>query len=142
MTTGTAPRDEPQETDLLVPFESQNIPTCYREYYKIKRNNLFSSIQGFPEMWRYYILLDTIWKREIDALKPPCEVSRVFPLILYLNAHAKMRVSIELALSGCLAEARSILRDAIEFVAHAHRMLADPQLQSVWLSKNEDRSEE
>jgi len=37
-----------------------------------------------------------------------------------------------------MAEARSILRDGVEFVAHAHRMLTDPQLQKVWLSKNED----
>jgi hypothetical protein len=45
----------------------------------------------------------------------------------------------ELALAGCLAEGRSILRDAIEFVAHAHTMLRDPKLQTVWLSKNEER---
>jgi hypothetical protein len=59
-------------------------------------------------------------------------------LILYFNAHAKIRVGMELALSGCLAEARSILRDAIEFVAHAHHMLGDPALQVKWLSKNEE----
>jgi hypothetical protein len=130
---------EPQESDLLVPFESQHIPADYREYYKIKRNNFFASIQGFPEMWRYYTLLDAIWLREFGDLKPPGNVNHWFPLILFFNAHAKIRISIELALSGCLAEARSILRDAVEFVAHAHRMLADPQLQSVWLSKNEDQ---
>jgi hypothetical protein len=49
-----------------------------------------------------------------------------------------MRVSIELGMSGCMAEARSILRDAIEFVAHAHRMLSDPQLQVVWLNKADE----
>jgi hypothetical protein len=62
----------------------------------------------------------------------------MFPMLLYFNAHAKIRVSIELALSGCMAEARSILRDGIEFVAHAHSMLSDPTLQRVWLSKNEE----
>jgi hypothetical protein len=111
----------------------------YREYYKIKRNNSFASIQGFPEMWQYYTLLDAIWLREFSDLKPPGNVNQWFPLILFLNAHAKIRISIELAFSGCSAEARSILRDGIEFVAHAHRMLADPQLQTVRLSKNEDQ---
>jgi hypothetical protein len=129
---------EPRESDLLVPFESQNIPADYKDYYKIKRNNFFASIQGFPEMWKYYILLDAIWLREFSDLKPPGNVNQWFPLILFFNSHAKIRISIELALSGCLAEARSILRDGIEFVAHAHAMLNDPQLQTVWLSKNEE----
>jgi hypothetical protein len=138
MSTAPARQGMPSETDLLVPFEIQNLPADYREYYKIKRNNFFASIQGFPEMWRYYILLDAIWLREFDVLKPARDPERMFPLLLYFNAHAKIRVSIELALSGCLAEARSILRDAVEFVAHAHKMLSDPELQKVWLSKNEE----
>jgi hypothetical protein len=133
-----ASRNEPDESDLLVPFESQNIPADYREYYKTKRNNLFATIQAFPELWNYYTLLDKIWLRELDDLKVPLDANHVVPLILFFNAHAKMRISIELGLSGCLAEARSILRDAVEFVAHAHRTLGDPQLQIVWLNKNED----
>ena len=36
-----------------------------------------------------------------------------------------------------MAEARSILRDAVEFVAHAHHMLSDPALQLKWLGKND-----
>ena len=52
------PRNEPQEEDVLVPFEIQNIPPKYREYYKIKRNNFFACIQLFPEIWKYYVLLD------------------------------------------------------------------------------------
>ena len=34
----------------------------------------------------------------------------------------------------------SILRDAVEFVAHAHWMLTDPELQKTWLSKNDDEA--
>jgi hypothetical protein len=70
MSTTSASQNTPPETDLLVPFEIQNIPEKYREYYKVKRNNFFASIQNFPEMWRYYLLLDTIWLREFDDLKP------------------------------------------------------------------------
>ena len=72
-------------------------------------------------------------------MKPPSSAAQLFPVMLYINAHAKIRVSIELALSGCLAEARSILRDGIEFVAHAHTMLNRPELQEVWLSKNDEQ---
>jgi hypothetical protein len=91
-------------------------------------------------MWKYYILLDKIWLREFDDLKSSPGPARMFPLLLFINAHAKIRVSIELGFSGCMAEARSILRDAIEFVAHAHRMLDDPELQKTWLSKNDGKA--
>jgi hypothetical protein len=130
-------KTEPEESDLLVPFETQNIPERYREYYKAKRNNFFASIQGFPELWEYYILLDQIWLREIDDLERARDPAHMLPLLLYINTHAKIRVSIELGFSGCLAEARSILRDAIEFVAHAHTMLQDAERQKTWLNKND-----
>ncbi len=135
--TTPAPRNEPQESDLLVRFEIQKIRAEYREYYRTKRNNFFASIQGFARMWKYYMLLDKIWRRAFDDLKTSPDPARMFPLLLYFNAHAKIRVSIELGFSGCMAEARSILRDAVELVAHAHRMLADPELQKTWLCKND-----
>jgi hypothetical protein len=127
-----------EETDkLLHKFEIDNIPDQYRTYYGIKRNNFFASIQGFPEMWQYYLRLDAIWMREFADLQSARDATRMFPLLLYFNAHAKMRTAMELAFSGCMAEARSILRDAIEFVAHAHTMISDPELQKTWLSKND-----
>jgi hypothetical protein len=43
----------------------------------------------------------------------------------------------ELAFSGFLQEARSILRDAVENVAYAHHMLRDPANQEIWMKKNE-----
>jgi len=133
------PKTEPEESDLLVPFEIQNIPQRYREYYKTKRNNFFAGIQGFPELWKYYTLLDAIWLRDFDDLKTARDPNLMFPLVLYFNAHAKIRVSIELGFSGCLAEARSILRDAIEFAAHAHAMRHDSKLQTIWLDKDHEK---
>ena len=130
----------PQESDLLVKFEIDNIPADYREYYSTKRNNFFASIQGFRDIWNYYIMLDRIWMREFSDLQTAPDPNQMFPLLLFFNAHAKMRVSIELALSGCLAEARSILRDAVEFVAHAHAMVNDPDLQKIWLNKNDGQA--
>ena len=131
---------EPQETDILVPFEIQNFPSEYRGYYKTKRNNLFASIQNVPDLWKCYHLLDQIWRREFDDLETATDAARMFPLLLYFNAHAKMRIALELAFSGCLAEARSILRDGVEFVAHAHAMCADAALQKVWLEKSDGKA--
>lgn len=139
MTTSPAvPVGSLEQTDkLLHKFEIDNIPDQYRAYYGIKRNNFFASIQGFPEMWQYYLRLDAIWMRGFADLQSARDPSRMFPLLLYFNAHAKMRVAMELAFSGCIAESRSILRDAIEFVAHAQAMISDPELQKTWLSKND-----
>jgi hypothetical protein len=126
--TSTKPAIGTQEKDLLLPFELEHIPEFYKDYYKIKRNNFFASIQAFPTMWRYYLLLGRIWQREFEDLKPPGDPTLLFPLMLFINAHAKIRVSLELAFAGCMAEARSILRDGIEFVAHAHKMAVDSQI--------------
>lgn len=129
--------EPPTDNDLLLPFEQKELPSKYKEYYRTKRNNFFASIQNLPELWNYYQKLDQIWLHEIDLLKPARRES-AFPILLYINAHAKMRIAIELALSACIAEARSILRDAVEFVAHAHHMLNDPAHQIAWLNKLDD----
>src|SRR5712692_11404440 len=131
------PAPAPEIDDLLVPFEQQVLPAEYKGYYRTKRNNFFASIQKLPELWHYYMMLDQIWFREIDILKPS-EPNKAFPIVVYINAHAKIRIATELAFTGCLPEARSILRDAVEFVAHAHHMLKDPALQLVWLNKLDD----
>jgi len=138
----TAPATAPKvrDCDLLAKFEIDNIPEEYRQYYAAKRNNFFASVQNFPDLWRYYILLDGIWMREFADLELSSDPDRTFPLLLYFNAHAKVRVAMELAFSGCMAEARSVLRDAIEFVAHAHTMLNDAELQKTWLNKNDGKA--
>jgi hypothetical protein len=124
------------ESELLLPFEIRTLPSEYKAYYLVKRQNFFASIQDSPESFSCYMLLDKIWLREFEDMKASNDPERMFPLVLYLNAHAKTRIGTELALSGCLAEARSIFRDAIEFVAHAHHMLGDPTLREKWLDKN------
>jgi hypothetical protein len=130
-------QDERGESDLLAPFEIENIPEAYREYYSAKRANFRISIKHFPALWRYYLLLDKIWLREFEDLNSARDSQRMFPLLIFFNTHAKIRVGLELAFSSCMAEARSILRDAIECAAHAHRMMTDTELQKTWLNKNE-----
>jgi hypothetical protein len=110
------------------------------EYYATKRNNFFATIQGFRELWDFYLRLDAIWLRGFRDLYVARDPNTMFPLLLYFNAHAKIRVALELAFTGCMSEARSILRDAVEFVAHAHAMVDDPQLQQTWLNKNDDNT--
>jgi hypothetical protein len=128
----------PAEEEFLTRFERENIPSEYKEHYLTKRQNFHVSIEGFPELWNLYILLDKIILREFADLTTRPDLKTLFPLFLYFESHVKLRASMELALSVCMPEARSILRDGIEFVAHAHHMLKDPELQKTWLSKNDE----
>ena len=131
----TAPRAD----DLLLPFEQQNFPTEYKEYYGLKRNNFFATIHKFRDQWNYYLMLDQIWMQEFRSLTPATDPNTIFPITVYMNAHLKVRVAIELAFGGTLPEARSIMRDAVEYAAHAHHMLKDPPLQELWLNKLDDQ---
>jgi hypothetical protein len=126
---------EPEEEGLLVEFETKNLPDDYRKYYKIKRNNFFASIEMYPQLWAFFCKIDAIWKRELTDLEVGMTPETGFPMILYANAHSKIRISIELGFSMCLQEARSVLRDGVELVAHAHHMLRNPANLKVWLEK-------
>ena len=122
---------------LLAPFE-RDFPSDYKEYYKTKRHNLLASISGFRELWGMFMALDKIFLREFADMSNARDTERVLPLTFFYNAHAKMRVALELAFQGCLQEARSILRDAIDYAAHGHYTLGDVELQKIWVSKSLD----
>lgn len=132
---------EPQETDVLVPFEIGNFPTEYREYYGTKRHNLFAMIQKHREMWNYFHMIDQIIFREIDDLQISKDPNTHLPRAFFINAHAKIRIAIELAFQGCMQECRSILRDAVEWTAYGHYMLGDPTLPKIWLEKDDDSAQ-
>jgi hypothetical protein len=134
----TAPA--PPSDDLLLPFEQQNFSEEYKECYRLQRNNFFATIQRFRDQWNYYMMLDAIWMQEFRDLTPATNPNTIFPITIYMNAHLKIRVAIELALEGSMAEARSIMRDAVEYAAHAHHMLKDPAKQEIWLNKLDDQA--
>lgn len=123
------------DKDLLTDFE-RRFTGPYKEYYLAKRNNLFASIQSFPDMWDCFMLLDRIYCREFEDMQRATELYKSFSLILFFNAHAKMRIAMELGLSACLMEAHSIVRDSIESFAHGYR-IQDPNLLKIWLSRND-----
>ena len=96
----------PTESDLLTQFERQ-FPTPYKDYYLTKRNNLFASIQNLPKLWECFMSLDKIFCREFEDMARATNVYKGFALLLFMNAHAKMRIAMELGLSSCLMEAHS-----------------------------------
>src|SRR5271156_2102746 len=132
---------EPNEAAMLTKFEINNIPEHYREYYEKKRYNLFASIQAFPLVWTCFMLLDKILLREFEDCRTASGTEQMPPLLLYMNAHSKVRVALELGFSTSPAEAFSIMRDAVESAAFAHRLLLDPTLGKVWIEKNNGEPE-
>ena len=130
------------DSDLLTPFEQRTLVEPYKGFYAAKRNNFFASLQGFPDLWDAFMRLNAIWMRESEDMGTVTETSKMFPLTLFMNGHVKMLVAIELGFSSCLTEAYSLIRDAIESVAHGNRVLADPNLRTVWFSKNDGSTAE
>jgi hypothetical protein len=128
---------EPTENDLLVEFERQQIPEPFRAHYLTKRHNFLATIQQFPYIWNCFMRLDAILQREFEVMQRLRDPHLMLPMILFMNAHQKMRVASELGCSTCLTEAHSVLRDAIESTAHAHRLALNPPLQEVWIGKND-----
>jgi len=131
---------DPTEQDLLVDFERKHIPAHYKPYYLNKRHNFFMTIDQFPYVWNCFMHLDEIVLREFDTMQRLRDPNLMFPMILFMNAHQKVRVAFELGCSTCLTEAHSIMRDAIESAAHGNRLASDPKLLKVWLEKNDGKS--
>jgi len=131
------PAPEFSEKDLLAGFEQVHISSHYKSYYMTKRHNFFATIQQFSYLWNSYMLMDRILCREFEIMMELRAPQLMLPMVLFMNAHAKMRVAFELGSAGCLSEAHSILRDAIESVAHANRIASDPSLLKPWIEKND-----
>jgi hypothetical protein len=127
----------PQDDELLLPFEKNVMSGGYGDYYQTKRNNFFASVQSYGGLWKFHLLLDEIWLRGINDLHMENDPARSIPMFFFIAAHAKTRISVELAFSGCIQEAHSIMRDAVESTAFGHYMFRKPEMQEVWLRKDE-----
>ncbi len=132
---------EPQESDVLMAFESRSFFSEYKDYYKAKRQNFYATIQSFPQLWECFQRLDQIWAHEFNDMHVVTDPNTMFPGMLFMSAHAKFRIAMELGFSCCLAEAWDALRGAIEPVAHAHKIVREPNLLKVWLDKDEGKQQ-
>lgn len=88
--------------DLLLDFE-KGFPDHFKEYYAAKRNNFLATIQAVPRLWSAFMLLEKIWLREFENMRTISATGRMFPMILFMNAHSKIRIGFELGYSCCLA---------------------------------------
>src|SRR6266849_8461172 len=97
------PRRKPfDDADLLTKFEHEILREPYEEYYTAKRNNFFASVEGFRDLWDGFMLDNDIWNREFADMETATDINRLFPATLFMNAHLKMLITLELGFSGCL----------------------------------------
>jgi len=134
---GSKVEPESREAEFLLPFELKRLQGTFRDYLKVKRNNYLATIEKFPTLWRCFELLDEIWMREFADLEKTSEVKKMLPCILFVNAHSRFLIALELAFSRCTSDASNALRSGIESVAHACKILRQPELAEVWLDKDE-----
>ncbi len=96
-----------------------------------KQKCLQNTVKAFPRVWEAFELLDSIWVKELEdyhylAQQPP------IPLLLFFNAHAKIRLAAELAFSRCVTEAWALMRNAVESVALGVYLHENPQIPQQW----------
>lgn len=134
-------KTDPKETDVLLTFENEHFSSEYKEYYKAKRQNFFATIQSFPGLWDCFQRLDQIWMREFQDMSVVTNTTTMLPGMLFMNAHAKFRIALELGFSCCLGEAWDALRGAIECVTYGHKITREPAMLKVWLDKDRGKKE-
>ena len=130
---------DPEDDTLLTECERETLSEPYKHHVTNRRNNWNVNITKFRRLWDCFMLLDAIWRREIEAMgKNVCDRNEVFPYFLLGAAHAKLHVVIDLCFSDYVMEALSILRGLIENVVHACRLLSRPELLEVWQNHEND----
>jgi hypothetical protein len=125
----------------LFPTEQECFHAEYEKYFKGKRQNFFLTLTAFRPLWDCLQLLNDIWMRESSNLEHLTEQTHLLPKLIFMSAHARFLNAIELGYSCCIGDAYSVLRDAIEAVAHAHRIFKDPAAAVAWTDKNKGEDE-
>jgi hypothetical protein len=133
--------DSDDDRELLTEFERDNLRGRYRQHLINTRNNWGVNFNEFRPLWNCFMLINEIWNRELEDLSEGInDRKEVFPFFLFVAAHAKALVVINLLFSDHVTEAYSIMRDVIEFVVHGYRLLSHPDLLEVWCNRGNDSS--
>jgi len=134
---------DPKLEVLLVDFEKASFSSspAYAEFYAIKRNNFFSTIQTFLDIWRSFLALDGIWLREFEDLSSLHDPNNALPLSLFMSAHSFARTAFECAFTGLLNEAWNTFRMGIEAVYHACAILRNPEFAALWTKQGDGTKE-
>jgi hypothetical protein len=132
--------DETDDLTLLTAFERENLQGRYKQHLLNQRHNWRANFYNFRPLWDCLMLIDEIWSRELEGMSEGVmkELNEAYAVLLFVAAHAKVRVALDLFFSDFIMEAYSIMREVIEFVVHGCRLLSRPDLMGVWLNRDKD----
>jgi hypothetical protein len=126
----------------LFSIEKEWFRSDFQEYFKGKRQNFFLTLTTFRTLWDALQLLNDIWLRELSNLEHLRDQTHLLPKLIFAAAHARFLTAIELGFSCCIGDAYSILRDGIEAVAHAHKILKEPSSAgAAWSEKHQGKAQ-
>jgi hypothetical protein len=125
----------------LLQLEDQTFHPEFKRYYRHKRGNFFKAITEFSGLWNCFQLLNDIWQREMDDLRVLRDQHHLLPRMLFTAAHSKFVNAMELSFSCCIGDAYTLLRDAIEFTAHGHKIFSEPAVARIWTDKMQGKKQ-
>ena len=111
----------------------------FRGYFLAKRVNFMAAINNFQDLADLYLYVDEAWLDAIGCLKHLHEGSWIVPTQLTIFCFRELRLAAEFLFCGCTTPGYSHLRTAIESFAQAQKIMREPVLSRVWLSRDEDR---
>lgn len=109
----------------------------YSDFLRDKGECFQNTVKAFPQIWEALELLDAIWSRELDDFHTVGD-QPVLPLLLFFEAHSRVRISVELGFSRCFSESWAVLRSGIESVVFASHILQNPRVLRTWSSKQSE----
>jgi hypothetical protein len=126
----------------LFPIERECFHAEYQKYFKAKRQNFFLSLTAFHRLWDCLQLLNDIWMRGLSDVEHLHDQTLLMPKLIFASAHGRFLTAIELGFCACIGDAYSVLRDGIEAVAHAHKILKEPTTAGkAWLEKHQGKTQ-
>lgn len=132
----------PAPATELFPIEKECFHSEYQKYFIGKRQNFFVNLAAFRALWDGLQLLNDIWMRELSDLEHLRDQTHLLPKLIFAAAHGRFLTAIELGFSSCIGDAYSVLRDGIEAVAHAHKILKEPTTAgAAWTEKHQGKTQ-
>ncbi|MGH9616216.1 MAG: hypothetical protein ACRD28_05680 [Acidobacteriaceae bacterium] len=130
--------DNPDLDRFLFAEEKRFITGGFREYFLRKRYNFIATINNFPDISGLYSRVDQNWLEALSVFDSIQDGSWFVPAQLTNFCFREIRLAAELLFSLCTTPGFSHLRTAIESFVQAQKIIREPHLAKVWVSRDED----
>jgi len=113
----------------------------YKAYFLTKRFNFIATLNNHKDLSDLFLHIDQEWLESITDLSRIQNPDWIVPVQLSIFCFRELRLAAEMLLSGCTTPGFAHLRSALESFVQAQKILREPNLGPIWLSRNEDQKE-